>query len=460
MNTFSDTIAAIATPPGVGALGIIRLSGPDTFRIVNDIFYGADLVKADSHTIHLGELRNEEGQVLDEALTFLFKGPKSYTGEDVIEISCHGSSYILQEVLDLCLRKGARPADPGEFTLRAFLHGRMDLTQAESVADLIASDNASSHAVAMQQMRGGISSEIKKLRQELIDFAALIELELDFSEEDVEFANRDALRKLILKIQKLIAALLESFRLGNAIKQGVNTVIAGRPNAGKSTLLNALLQEERAIVSEVPGTTRDTIEEVLHIKGIAFRLIDTAGIREAEDQVEAIGVQKTMTKIAESSILVYVFDVTDLRPDDVTTDMARLHRPGLRILAIANKMDRYPYAEPSSYASEYLPAEDIIAVSAKNQMNLAYLKDRLYEAVVHEDLLLENPIVTNIRHVHALQKASESLDAVLAGLDQGITHDFIAMDIRQSLHHLGEITGDISTDDLLESIFSRFCIGK
>ncbi|HQU54932.1 MAG TPA: tRNA uridine-5-carboxymethylaminomethyl(34) synthesis GTPase MnmE [Saprospiraceae bacterium] len=460
MNTFSDTIAAIATPPGVGALGIIRLSGPDTFRIVNDIFYGADLVKADSHTIHLGELRNEEGQVLDEALTFLFKGPKSYTGEDVIEISCHGSSYILQEVLDLCLRKGARPADPGEFTLRAFLHGRMDLTQAESVADLIASDNASSHAVAMQQMRGGISSEIKKLRQELIDFAALIELELDFSEEDVEFANRDALRKLILKIQKLIAALLESFRLGNAIKQGVNTVIAGRPNAGKSTLLNALLQEERAIVSEVPGTTRDTIEEVLHIKGIAFRLIDTAGIREAEDQVEAIGVQKTMTKIAESSILVYVFDVTDLRPEAVTADMARLHRPGLRILAVANKMDRYPYAEPSSYASEYLPAEDIIAVSAKNQMNLAYLKDRLYEAVVHEDLLLENPIVTNIRHVHALQKASESLDAVLAGLDQGITHDFIAMDIRQSLHHLGEITGEISTDDLLDSIFSRFCIGK
>jgi len=444
----------------VGALGIIRLSGPDTFRIVNDIFYGADLVKADSHTIHLGELRNEEGQVLDEALTFLFKGPKSYTGEDVIEISCHGSSYILQEVLDLCLRKGARPADPGEFTLRAFLHGRMDLTQAESVADLIASDNTSSHAVAMQQMRGGISSEIKKLRQELIDFAALIELELDFSEEDVEFANRDALRKLILKIQKLIAALLESFRLGNAIKQGVNTVIAGRPNAGKSTLLNALLQEERAIVSEVPGTTRDTIEEVLHIKGIAFRLIDTAGIREAEDQVEAIGVQKTMTKIAESSILVYVFDVTDLRPEAVTADMARLHRPGLRILAVANKMDRYPYAEPSSYASEYLPAEDIIAVSAKNQMNLAYLKDRLYEAVVHEDLLLENPIVTNIRHVHALQKASESLDAVLAGLDQGITHDFIAMDIRQSLHHLGEITGEISTDDLLDSIFSRFCIGK
>ena len=444
----------------MGALGIIRLSGPDTFRIVNDIFYGADLVKADSHTIHLGELRNEEGQVLDEALTFLFKGPKSYTGEDVIEISCHGSSYILQEVLDLCLRKGARPADPGEFTLRAFLHGRMDLTQAESVADLIASDNASSHAVAMQQMRGGISSEIKKLRQELIDFAALIELELDFSEEDVEFANRDALRKLILKIQKLIAALLESFRLGNAIKQGVNTVIAGRPNAGKSTLLNALLQEERAIVSEVPGTTRDTIEEVLHIKGIAFRLIDTAGIREAEDQVEAIGVQKTMTKIAESSILVYVFDVTDLRPEAVTADMARLHRPGLRILAVANKMDRYPYAEPSSYASEYLPAEDIIAVSAKNQMNLAYLKDRLYEAVVHEDLLLENPIVTNIRHVHALQKASESLDAVLAGLDQGTTHDFIAMDIRQSLHHLGEITGEICTDDLLESIFSRFCIGK
>ncbi|MEZ4900017.1 MAG: tRNA uridine-5-carboxymethylaminomethyl(34) synthesis GTPase MnmE [Saprospiraceae bacterium] len=453
-------MAAIATPPGVGALGIIRLSGPDAFRIVNDIFYGVDLVEAASHTIHLGEIRNEEGQTLDEALTFLFKGPKSYTGEDVIEISCHGSSYILQEVLDLCLRKGARPADPGEFTLRAFLNGRMDLTQAESVADLIASDNASSHAVAMQQMRGGISNEIKKLRQELIDFAALIELELDFTEEDVEFADRDALRKLILKIQKLIATLLESFRLGNAIKQGVNTVIAGRPNAGKSTLLNALLQEERAIVSEVPGTTRDTIEEVLHIKGIAFRLIDTAGIREAEDQVEAIGVAKTMTKIAESSILVYVFDITDLRPADVTADIARLHRPGLRILALANKMDRNPYAEPATFASDLLPDEDVIAISALNQMNLSYLKDRLYAAVVQEDLLLENPIITNIRHVHALQKASESLDAVLAGLDQGITHDFIAMDIRQALHHLGEITGEISTDDLLDSIFSRFCIGK
>ena len=444
----------------MGALGIIRLSGPDAFRIVNDIFYGVDLVEAASHTIHLGEIRNEEGQTLDEALTLLFKGPKSYTGEDVIEISCHGSSYILQEVLDLCLRKGARPADPGEFTLRAFLNGRMDLTQAESVADLIASDNASSHAVAMQQMRGGISNEIKKLRQELIDFAALIELELDFTEEDVEFADRESLRKLILKIQKLIATLLESFRLGNAIKQGVNTVIAGRPNAGKSTLLNALLQEERAIVSEVPGTTRDTIEEVLHIKGIAFRLIDTAGIREAEDQVEAIGVAKTMTKIAESSILVYVFDVTDLRPADVTADMARLHRPGLRILALANKMDRNPYAEPATFASDLLPAEDVIAISALNQMNLSYLKDRLYAAVVQEDLLLENPIITNIRHVHALQKASESLDAVLAGLDQGITHDFIAMDIRQALHHLGEITGEISTDDLLDSIFSRFCIGK
>ena len=316
-----DTIIALATPPGIGAIGIIRLSGPDAFRVADAVFRGKPLSEQATHTIHFGTIRAEDGRVLDEVLASVFRGPRSYTGEDVVEFSCHGSSFILQEVMAWLLRRGARLAKPGEFTQRAFLNGRMDLSQAEAVADLIASESASAHAIAMQQMRGGFSSEIRALRQELIDFAALIELELDFGEEDVTFADRDDLRALIRRILALMDGLLDSFQLGNVIRQGITTVIAGRPNAGKSTLLNALLNEERAIVSDIAGTTRDTIEESLHISGVQFRIIDTAGIREAQDAIEAIGVAKTLEKVRQSALLIYVFDVIRCQPEEVQADV-------------------------------------------------------------------------------------------------------------------------------------------
>ena len=313
-HNLTDTIVALATPAGVGAIGVIRLSGTEAIEIVDKVFHGKTLADQATHTIHLGTIR-EEGHIVDEVLVSIFKTPKSYTKENVAEISCHGSNYIIQKLIQVFIKNGARMANPGEFTLRAFLNGQMDLSQAEAVADLIASSSESSHAIAMQQMRGGFSEEIKKLRQELLNFASLIELELDFSEEDVEFANRDELKILVKKIQRLIHALIESFRLGNVIKNGINTVIAGRPNAGKSTLLNALLNEERAIVSEIAGTTRDTIEEILNIKGVEFRLIDTAGIREAQDTIEAVGVEKTFEKIDQSALLIYVFDVIKTQPE-------------------------------------------------------------------------------------------------------------------------------------------------
>ncbi len=467
-HNLTDTIVALATPPGVGALGVIRLSGQDAIRIADAVFFGKKLEKQASHTIHFGTIRNDKGRIIDEVLASLFVAPHSYTKENVVEFSCHGSNYIIQEIIQLCIQKGARMARPGEFTLRAFLNGRMDLSQAEAVADLIASNSQSSHALAMKQLRGGISGEIKDLRQQLIDFASLIELELDFSEEDVEFANRDDLRALVQKIQQLIHSLIQSFQLGNAIKQGVSTVIAGRPNAGKSTLLNALLNEERAIVSEIAGTTRDTIEEVLNIKGVQFRLIDTAGIRDAQDTIEAVGVQRTMEKIEQSAILVYVFDVIQLSPEEVRADLAKLNREGIQLLIVANKMDLNPYTKFEHYFEvegsrskvEGLSEESWVPISAINQMNIGYLKDKLYHAVVSQQVSLDDAVVSNIRHYEALQKAYDSLTAVLQGMDAEVTSDFIAMDIRQALHYLGEITGEISTDDLLGNIFANFCIGK
>ena len=455
----TDTIVAVATPPGVGAIAIIRLSGKEAISIANDVFPGKDLTKEKSHTIHFGTIR-EEGKVIDEVLVSLFVAPKSYTGENVVEVSCHGSDYIIQQLMELFIRKGARLAEAGEFTMRAFLNGQMDLSQAEAVADLIASSSESSHAIAMQQMRGGFSDEIKVLRQQLLDFASLIELELDFGEEDVEFANRDELQKLVTKIRILLKALIDSFQMGNVFKNGVNTVIAGRPNAGKSTLLNSMLNEERAIVSDIAGTTRDTIEEIFTIKGVNFRLIDTAGIREARDTIEAVGVEKTFEKISQSSILIYVFDVIETSPEEVQKDLKKLTAEGLIILAIANKMDLNPHTKAEHYIGEYLTKEHFIPISAKNNMNLGLLKDKLYESVISGELNLENTIVSNTRHYASLQKAYESLDEVLNAMDTGITADFIAMDIRKALHHLGEITGEISTDDLLGNIFGRFCIGK
>lgn len=457
----TDTIVALATPSGIGAIGVIRLSGPDAIRIANSVFHGKDLEQQASHTVHFGTIHNDEGRILDEVLATVFVAPRSYTGENVVEVSCHGSDYIIQELMQLFIQKGARTANPGEYTLRAFLNGQMDLSQAEAVGDLIASSSKSSHAIAMQQMRGGFSDEIKKLRQELIDFASLIELELDFSEEDVEFADRSKLEALVQQIQRIIKALLDSFQLGNVLKNGVSTVIAGRPNAGKSTLLNALLNEERAIVSEIAGTTRDTIEEVLNIQGVQFRIIDTAGIRDATDTIEAIGVEKTMQKVQSSALLVYVFDVVDTQPEEVRADLEKLVHENIHVLVVANKMDLNPYTKKEHYFPENSTADyHWVPVSALNKMNIDYLKESLHDAVLSKKINLESTIVANARHYEALQKAYEDLDRVLQGLSSGITADFVAMDIRAALHHLGEITGEISTDDLLGNIFGRFCIGK
>ncbi len=459
-QNLTETIVALATPAGVGAIGVIRLSGHEAIEIVDSVFYGKKLSEQDTHTVHLGTIRDKNNQIIDEVLVSIFKTPKSYTKENVAEISCHGSNYIIQKLIQLFIKNGARMAEPGEFTLRAFLNGQMDLSQAEAVADLIASSSESSHTIAMQQMRGGFSDEIKKLRQELLDFASLIELELDFSEEDVEFANRDDLRTLVKKIQSLIYSLIESFRLGNVIKNGINTVIAGRPNAGKSTLLNALLNEERAIVSDIAGTTRDTIEEVLNIKGVEFRLIDTAGIREAQDTIEAVGVEKTFEKIEQSALLIYVFDVIKMQPEEVKADLEKLVKNNIHFLAIANKMDLNPYTKAEHYTNEFMTAEQFVPVSAIAKMNIEFLKEKLYNTVIANQLNSESTIVSNARHFDALQKAHDSLSDVLRGMDDGVTSDFIAMDIRQGIYHLGSITGEISTDDLLGNIFSNFCIGK
>ncbi|MBK8043374.1 MAG: tRNA uridine-5-carboxymethylaminomethyl(34) synthesis GTPase MnmE [Haliscomenobacter sp.] len=477
----SDTIIALATPPGVGAIGVIRLSGEDAIVLADRFFHGKPLNEQPSHTIHFGTIRDETGRIVDEVLVSLFIAPRSYTGENVVEISCHGSNYILEEVIRLFLRAGARQAQPGEFTLRAFLNGRMDLSQAEAVADLIASASSEAHKLAIAQLRGGVSDEIKRLRQELLDFASLIELELDFSEEDVEFADRTQLHHLIDRIQTLIKALLDSFQLGNAIRQGVSTVIAGRPNAGKSTLLNALLNEERAIVSEIAGTTRDTIEELLNIQGIQFRIIDTAGIREAHDTIEALGVERTLEKVRQSAVLVYVFDVVKTSPEQVRYDLDQLIHSDLKVLVVANKMDLNPYTQFEHYfegagirerglgeqGAQSSPLDPLnvsatqwVPISAINRMNIEYLKEKLFETVIQEELSMDTAILSNTRHYEALQKAGESLQAVKQNLQTGVATDFIAMDIRRALHFLGEITGEISTDDLLGNIFSRFCIGK
>lgn len=460
MTIVPDTIVALATPPGIGAIGVIRLSGPQAIQIVDAVFYGKKLSEQASHTIHFGTIRNEQKLILDEVLVSLFVEPRSYTGENVVEISCHGSNYIIQELIRLFIRSGARAAQPGEFTLRAFLNGQMDLSQAEAVADLIAASSEAAQQVAINQLRGGISNEIKKLRQELIDFASLIELELDFGEEDVEFANRVQLKALVQQLLRFIHKLLESFQLGNAIKEGVITVIAGRPNAGKSTLLNALLNEDRAIVSEIAGTTRDTIEESLNIQGIQFRIIDTAGIREASDAIEAIGVQKTLEKVRQSAVLIYLFDVIKTQPAQLEADLAQLVHPDTQLLVVANKMDLNPYTEYKHYANPHFSADQWIPISAANEMNIEYLKERLYQTVVGNQVSMDSAIISNLRHYDALQKAQESLEAVIRGLENVVTTDFIAMDIRHALAYLGEITGEISTEDLLDNIFSRFCIGK
>jgi len=453
-----DTIVALATPNGVGAIGVIRLSGPDAISIANSVFKGKDLEKQASHTIHFGNIIGD-GVVLDEVLASVFIAPRSYTRENVVEISCHGSGYIMESIIKLFIKKGARSAKPGEFTLRAFVNGQLDLSQAEAVADLIASNSKASQQVAMQQLRGGYSNQLQQLRDQLVTFASLIELELDFSEEDVEFADRTRLKQLIVDINNMISKLIQSFELGNAIKQGVNTVIAGRPNAGKSTLLNALLNEDRAIVSHIAGTTRDTIEEVLNINGINFRLVDTAGLREATDTIEAIGVQKTLEKISQSALLLYVFDAENMTSEDVAQDLKNLIHPSIPIIAVANKID---LLSDSKLASNFnLPEEiKLIIVSAREKQHIDELKQTIYNSAVQGQLTGNETLVTNIRHLEALQKTEQALTRVLNGIDNPVTSDFLAMDIKQSLHYLGEITGAVTTDDLLDNIFSKFCIGK
>ena len=472
MIQLNDTIVAIATPPGVGAIGVIRLSGEDAITIANTIFAGEDLSKAKSHTLHYGSIK-EDKTVLDDVLVSVFRNPKSYTGENSIEISCHGSPYILQQVLELCIRKGARLAQPGEFTQRAFLNGKLDLASAEAVQDVIMSNNKASHELALSQLRGGFSQDIEKLRQQLIHFASMIELELDFGEEDVEFANRDELVQLVQTTLNYIYQLTESFQLGNAIKNGVSTVIAGRPNAGKSTLLNALLNEERAIVSDIAGTTRDSIEESLNIQGVQFRLIDTAGIREAHDAIEKIGVERALEHVNKSAVLVYVFDANELSVKEVQSELERISENSFleqeqkdqvtklqQTLVVANKVDLVNDFDANDFTTIGLPKDRIIGVSAINKANIQQVKEALYHLAISTELSKNNTIVSNARHYEALSKASTSLEAVLNGIHNNVSSDFVAMDIRHALTYLGEITGTITTDDLLDRIFREFCIGK
>jgi len=460
--TTSDTIIALATPQGVGAIAVIRLSGKDAIAITNKVFHGKDLEAQPTHTIHFGTLRDEDrsagktGEIVDEVLISVFKEPKSFTKENVVEISTHGSQYIVKQVVKLLLKKGARLAKPGEFTQRAFLNGQFDLAQAEAVADLINSDTEASHQAAMTQMRGGFSKEIARLREELIHFASMIELELDFGEEDVEFADRDDLKGLINKLLVVIEALIKSFDLGNVIKNGVPTVIAGKPNAGKSTLLNALLNEDRAIVSEIAGTTRDSIEDEINIDGINFRFIDTAGLRETTDTIEAIGVERTQAKMKEASLIIYMFDLVNDSITEILREVNKLENSGKPFVCVGNKIDK---ADPQ-LIKQLESNSHFVFISASEKTEIDTLKVKILELVNLDNFKSGDTVVTNIRHYDNLMQTRNALKDVLNGLGQNVTGDFLAMDIRQSLHYLGEITGEITTDDLLDNIFSKFCIGK
>lgn len=449
----TDTIIALSTPPGSGAIGVIRLSGPDAITLTNSVFGGKDLSKQASHTLHFGLIKDEE-LIIDEVVAGLYVAPRSYTKENVVEISCHGSNYIIQQILNLLIKKGARAAKPGEFTLRAFLNGAFDLSQAEAVADLIASDSKASHDMALQQMRGGFSTELAGLREQLIHFASMIELELDFAEEDVEFANRDQLKALILKINIVLSRLISSFEMGNVLKNGVPIVIAGKPNVGKSTLLNALLNEERAIVSDIAGTTRDTIEDELNINGIIFRFIDTAGIRDTADIIEAKGVERTLERMKQAKLIMYMVDATQT-PDELEEQLTDLKKIDIPYLAIVNKADLFTDEQKIAFAKK-----EVLFLSAKENIGVEELKTALLAKVNLHSINTSETLVTNIRHVEALKNTEQSLANVLNNIDNPVTSDFLAMDIKQALHYLGEITGQVTTDDLLENIFTKFCIGK
>ncbi|WP_313114961.1 tRNA uridine-5-carboxymethylaminomethyl(34) synthesis GTPase MnmE [Aequorivita sediminis] len=470
--THTDTIVAMATPAGAGAIAVLRLSGPEAITIASSIFTsvsGKSLAGQKTHTVHLGHVKDGE-KIIDEVLVSIFKNPNSYTGEDVIEISCHGSNYIQQEIIQLCLRKGCRMAQAGEFTLRAFLHGKMDLSQAEAVADLIASDSAASHQLAIQQMRGGFSSEIKRLREELLNFASLIELELDFAEEDVEFANREDFQKLISKITHVLKRLIDSFATGNVLKNGIPVAIVGEPNVGKSTLLNALLNEERAIVSDIAGTTRDTIEDEIVIGGIGFRFIDTAGIRETTDTIEGLGIQKTFQKIEQAQVVIYLFDSEKFNSEvsgqkskfKVEIETIKNKYPQKNLIIVANKVDKLSETERQKLqiTLSEIDNSSALLLSAKSKQGVEELQNKLLDFVNTGALRNNETIVTNSRHYDSMLKALEEIIKVQQGIDNNLSGDLLAIDIRQALYYFGEITGEISNDELLGNIFANFCIGK
>jgi tRNA modification GTPase len=450
----TDTIVALATAQGISAIAVIRLSGTDSIKITQQVFSGKKLEEQPSHTIHFGTLKDGE-KIIDEVLISIFKEPNSFTKENAVEISCHGSPVIVKEIVKLLLKYGARLAEPGEFTKRAFLHGRFDLAQAEAVADLINAETDNARQAALNQMRGGFSKEINHLREELIHFASLIELELDFGEEDVEFAKRDDLRKLIEKIQGYLRSLIDSFDQGNVIKNGVPTVIAGKPNAGKSTLLNTLLNEERAIVSDIPGTTRDVIEDEMVLGGINFRFTDTAGLRETQDVIEAMGVERTRDRMKKASLIIYLFDLMHTSLVEIDVEETHLKDLGIPYIKVGNKIDK-----ANAELTRELEKRDFIFISASNKTNITKLKEKILSHFQVQTVKTGDVLVTNLRHYQNLLQTNESLQRVLDSMDQDITGDFLAMDIRQSLHYLGEITGTITTEDLLDNIFSKFCIGK
>ena len=460
-----ETIIALASPSGAGAIAVIRLSGAEALTIAEQVFQsvsGKSLSKQKTHTIHLGHIV-EDGKVFDQVLLSIFKNPHSYTGEDVVEISCHGSTYIQQQIIQLLLRKGCRMAQAGEFTLRAFLNGKLDLSQAEAVADLISSDNEASHQIAMQQMRGGFSNEIAKLREELLNFASLIELELDFAEEDVEFADRTQFSELLTRIEFVLKRLIDSFAVGNVIKNGIPVAIVGEPNVGKSTLLNALLNEERAIVSEIAGTTRDTIEDELVIGGIGFRFIDTAGIRETKDVVESIGIKKTFEKIEQAQVVVYIVDSSQLSVVGLNTELEKIKNkfPLKPLIVVLNKIDKLSEAEIKKIINQLTTDNrQLITISAKNNLGVDDLKNQLLSFVNTGALRNNETIITNTRHYDSLLKALEEIQKVKFGMQSNLSSDLMAIDIKQALYYFGEITGEVTNDELLGNIFANFCIGK
>lgn len=458
----TDTISALATAHGAAAIAVVRLSGTKAIAIAESVFRNKKLepkLLADQpgNTVHFGVIA-EGNYVLDEVLLTLFRAPHSFTGEDIVEISCHGSIFIQQQLLLLLNKKGARAAYAGEYTMRAFMNGKMDLSQAEAIADLVSSMSATSHQVAMEQMRGGFSDKIKALRELLLNFASLIELELDFSEEDVEFANRDDLQKLLLTIEKLVRRLLDSFEVGNVIKNGIPVAIVGKPNAGKSTLLNALLDEERAIVSEIPGTTRDTIEDEITIDGILYRFIDTAGLRQTTDTIESMGVARSYDKIRESSIVLYVFDVHEMTRGELNLELTELqkHTQNTQLVLVGNQIDRMDMNE----VQKEFEGLDVLFMSAKEKLYLDDLKMKLVALFDKSTVNVRETIVTNVRHADALQHTLGAIERILSGINNNIPGDLLAQDIREALHHLGEITGEVTNDELLGNIFGKFCIGK